>query len=63
MPDRLYIIISGSIFAAVALLHLVRAIVGIPVRIGDVSVPKGMSWAGCIAAALLSAWAFLLAAR
>ena len=63
MPDKSYLMISGIIFAVVALLHLVRAIVNIRVQIGSVVVPKRISWGGFFAAALLSVWAFILATQ
>ena len=48
-----YSILSASIFALVAVLHLVRAIKGWPVTIATTSIPLWVSWVACVAAAIL----------
>jgi hypothetical protein len=55
-----YLIISATVFAVVALAHLVRAIEQWPIVIASWSVPLGVSWLGAIAAGALSGWAILL---
>jgi hypothetical protein len=55
-----YLVISGTVFAVVALAHLTRAIEGWPITIGPWSVPLNLSWLGAIATGALSAWAILL---
>lgn len=53
-----YAIISASIFAIVAIVHLVRLIRGWKVQIGPRSIPMAASWAGLIISALLALWGF-----
>ena len=55
-----YLIISATVFAVVALAHLIRALQQWPITIGPWSVPVDLSWLGAIAAAALSLWAILL---
>jgi hypothetical protein len=54
---------AGVIFAAVALLHLVRIYMGWPVMIGGWSVPMWVSWIGLIVAGGLAIFGLTLAAR
>ena len=61
MTKKPYLLISASIFCVIAVLHLVRVILSIPVNVGGVSLPVGLSWGGLVLAALLSVWGFLLA--
>jgi hypothetical protein len=49
--------ISGAVFALVAIGHGGRAVAGVPVTIGETSVPVWISWVFCIASAALSFWA------
>lgn len=58
MSCRAYHLVSGLVFALVALLHLVRSVQGLPVVAGSWSVPLALSWAGTAGAAFLSIWAF-----
>jgi hypothetical protein len=55
-----YLAISASVFAVVAVAHLVRAIEGWPITIGPWDVPVDVSWLGAIATGALCAWAILL---
>ncbi len=57
---RPYLTLSATVFAVVALAHLLRAIAGWPIEIGPWSVPLGLSWIAAIVSAVLSAWAFSL---
>jgi hypothetical protein len=50
MDQRAFSIVAGMIFALVALLHLVRIIIGWSVVIGDWSVPMWVSWIGFVVA-------------
>ena len=61
MNKKAYLLISASIFGVIAVLHLVRVILSIPVNVGGGSLPIGLSWGGLVLAALLSVWGFLLA--
>lgn len=58
--NRPYLIVSGSIFGLVALLHLLRVVYGWTVQVGGWVVPEAASVVGMIIAAGLCAWAFLL---
>lgn len=55
-----YLTVSATLFAAVALAHLVRAIAGWPIAIGQWSVPLELSWLAAAATAALCAWAIAL---
>jgi hypothetical protein len=57
-----YLRLSGTVFAIVAVAHLVRAIAQWPIVIGPWNVPVALSWIAAIPAASLSIWAFSLAA-
>ena len=64
MPNpRAYCVVSGVIFALIAVLHLVRAVQALPVRIGDTAIPVSFSWLGLVVAGVLAAWAFASARR
>jgi hypothetical protein len=63
MDQRTFSIVAGVIFAAVALLHLVRIYMGWPVMIGGWSVPMWVSWIGLIVAGGLAIFGLTLAAR
>ena len=63
MKNRPYLLLSGSIFGLVAVMHAVRTILHVQVRAGETEIPMWISWFGCLAAAGLCAWAFTLAAR
>ncbi len=53
-----YRTVSGLVFALVALMHLVRAVRGLPVLVGDWQVSVAMSWAAVVVAGGLAIWAF-----
>jgi hypothetical protein len=55
-----YLTISATVFAVVAVAHLVRAIAQWPIMIGPWSVPVGASWIAALFSAALSAWAVSL---
>ena len=58
MSKKKYLIISGSIFSVVSLLHLFRAIFGTEIMIGSWMAPMWLSWGGFIGAGVLAVWAF-----
>jgi ABC-type enterochelin transport system permease subunit len=60
MHEQKYLLISATIFALVALLHVVRLVTNLPVQFGTISFPMWGSWLGSIVAAVLSIWAFRL---
>jgi hypothetical protein len=60
---RSYLVVSGLLFGAVTLLHLLRLVYAWPAQISTWSVPLWISWVGVVAAGALCAWALRLAAR
>ena len=60
MCCKVYCIVSGILFGAVAILHLVRAIHKMPVQIGDWPIPIWPSWVGFAVAGLLCVSAFMV---
>ena len=50
--------VAGTVFAVVALAHLYRAVLSIPVQIGSTAVPDAVSWLAVAVAGSLSVWAF-----
>lgn len=60
MNTRSYLLISGTVFGVVSVLHLLRALMRGPFEIGPVSLPIWASWIGFVVAGLMSAWAFRL---
>jgi hypothetical protein len=53
-----YIVVSGAIFALVAVAQFLRAFNQVPVQLGGVEVPVWVSWVAVVVAGSLSAWAF-----
>lgn len=60
---RGYLWISGLVFGAVALLHVLRLAYAWPAQIGSWAVPLELSWVGAVAAGVLCAWGLRLAGR
>jgi len=58
---RTYLIISGLLFGAVALAHLLRLVYGWQVQLGTGAVPMWISVVGLVVAGALCIWAFALA--
>ena len=61
MGQKMFSIVTGVIFAVVALFHLVRIYMGWPVMIGDWSVPMWVSWIGLVVAGGLAFFGLRLA--
>ena len=53
-----YTLVSGAIFAIVAVVQALRAFNQWPVQIASLDVPVWVSWAAMVVAGGLSAWAF-----
>jgi hypothetical protein len=53
-----YALVSGVVFALVALLQAGRALAAWTVQIGPLNVPLWFSWIAAIVAGSLSVWAF-----
>ena len=61
MTERLYLLISGSVFAIVGFLHLLRILSQSSIQVGTLGIPLWLSGVAIIAASVLSIWAFRLA--
>lgn len=60
MNKKMYFLISGLVFAIVAIVHLLRIIYQFQIVIATWSVPMSVSWVVVIIPGLLSYYAFLL---
>jgi hypothetical protein len=60
---KLYVAITTIIFAAVALVHLVRLVQGWPVELGSNTIPMSVSWVGLVVAGALMIWGAMLLRR
>ncbi len=54
---------SGSIFAAVVVIHLARLIAGFEIVVGGIVVPVRMSFLGALIAGVLALWMAVAAQR
>ena len=53
--------VAGTVFAIVAVLHLLRLVTGVAFILADWTVPMWVNFMGLIATACLSAWLWWLA--
>ncbi|WP_309739795.1 MULTISPECIES: hypothetical protein [unclassified Chamaesiphon] len=60
MREQKFFLISATIFAVIALLHVFRLTTNLPVQFGAVTFPIWGSWLAAIVAAGLSIWALRL---
>ena len=60
MTEKLYLIISGVIFALIGLLHLARILFQWPVMVGVWTVPLTLSLVAIVVTVVLTFWAFRL---
>jgi hypothetical protein len=60
---RAYVWISGLLFGAIAVVHILRVAYGWPVQVGGWTVPLDASWIAAVVTAALCAWALALARR
>ena len=58
-----YIRISGVVFGAIALVHVVRLVLDWPAEVAGWVVPAWISWIAMFATGALCIWAFRLAGR
>ena len=58
MKDNTYALVSGSVFAVIAALQAVRAVLQMPAQIGSQAIPVWVSWLAALVAGSLCAWAF-----
>ena len=61
MEHKTYCIVSGMLFALVALAHLLRVLYGMSVYVDDNAIPMWVSWIGTAVPAALAFWAFRIA--
>ncbi len=55
---RLYIKVSGALFAVIALGQLTRALFALPVKVADVTIPVWCSFAAFVFLGALAVWAY-----
>ena len=61
MSPRAYLIISGTIFGIVAILHSLRVVNSWALVLGPWSAPMWVSWLGTLVPAVLCVWALRFA--
>jgi hypothetical protein len=54
MDSRRFLRIVATIFAVVALAHLIRIVLALPVQVGAWAVPMWISWIALVGAGVLS---------
>lgn len=50
--------VAATLFALVAVAHLARLVLALPITVGSLSVPLSVSWAGLVLAGAMSLWGF-----
>ncbi len=63
MDSKSYFMISGLIFALVAVGHIIRVMYNLSFVIGTWNAPMWLSWAALFAASAMCVWAVSLATR
>jgi hypothetical protein len=63
MDQKTFTLVAGAIFAVVALLHILRILMGWPAVIDGWTVPMWVSWIAFVVAGGLSCFALNLAMR
>lgn len=61
MGRKAYLIISGSIFGLISIMHMVRLINRWTFQLGDWTFPVWISWFGLFISGTLCLWAYRLA--
>ena len=61
MNHRTFLSVTGVIFLVIAVLHLLRAVLGWNAVIGSFTIPMWLSWVALVVAAFLAYSAFKLA--
>jgi len=56
--SRSYITVSGAVFGVVAVVQALRAVMQLPVHVGNLEVPVWASWIAAVVAGSLAVWAF-----
>jgi hypothetical protein len=60
---RAYVLISGTVFGAVALAHVIKLFIDWPIQLAGWVLPVWVSWIAILAGGTLCAWAFRLVGR
>lgn len=63
MNAKPYLMVSGCVFALVAVMHAWRAVAATPVVVGSTALPVWGSWVAVVVAGGLSVWGFRSASR
>lgn len=63
MGIKAYCAVSGILFTLVALVHLLRIVFEMPIRVDETDVPMMVSWVGLVVPGGLAFWAFQLSRR
>ncbi len=63
MGHKEYCVVSGALFALVALAHLLRIANGVPIQVDDYVVPMLVSWMAFIVPGALAVWAFRISRK
>jgi len=50
--------VSGAVFALIALLQALRALMQVPIQVGGTAIPVWISWAAAAVAGSPAVWAF-----
>jgi hypothetical protein len=58
MPRQAFCKVATAIFGLVALAHVGRLALGLPVQVGATAIPLWVSWLGLFVSAGLSLWGF-----
>ena len=62
MDQRTYNIVTAALFLIIAVLHLLRVILGWPARIGGLDIPVWASWLALVVTGGLAYFGFRLSA-
>ena len=63
MQQKMYYLISGTLFAVVAIAHACRLVLGWEIAVDAVTIPMWVSWVGFVVPGVLAPWAFYLLRR
>ena len=58
MKGNSYASVSGSVFGIIAVLQAMRAVLHVPVQLGNQAIPLWVSWVAALIAGSLCVWAF-----
>ena len=58
VDQKTYNLITASLFLIIAVVHLLRVIVGWPAQIGGLDIPQGASWLALVVSGALAYFGF-----